>query len=86
MSREEKLPIWARPEPRSRGQRAALSRAEIARVALDIADKEGLDAVSIRRLARELSSGAMSLYHYFDTRDELLDLMGDTVAASVTTS
>jgi AcrR family transcriptional regulator len=78
-----KLPIWARPEPRGRGQRAALSRAEIARVALAIADKEGLEAVSIRRLARELQSGAMSLYHYFDTRDELLDLMGDQVAGEM---
>jgi AcrR family transcriptional regulator len=40
-----------------------------------------LDAVSIRRIARELGSGAMSLYHYFDSRDELLDLMADRVAA-----
>ncbi len=37
----------------------------------------------MRRLARELGSGAMSLYHYFDSRDELLDLMADTVAAGV---
>ena len=39
--------------------------------------------VTIRRIARELRSGAMSLYHYFDSRDELLDLMGDTVAAEM---
>jgi len=51
--------------------------------ALRIADTEGLEAVSIRRIARELRSGAMSLYHYFDSRDELLDLMGDTVAAEM---
>ena len=70
-------------EPRSRGQRAALSRAEIVRTALKIADEEGLEAVSIRRIARELRSGAMSLYHYFDSRDELLDLMGDTVAGEM---
>jgi AcrR family transcriptional regulator len=42
-----------------------------------IADEEGLQAVSIRRIAQELRSGAMSLYHYFDSRDELLDLMAD---------
>jgi AcrR family transcriptional regulator len=83
MSSDAKPPIWARPEPRGRGPRAALSRAEIARVALDIADGEGLEAVSMRRLARELRSGAMSLYHYFDTRDELLDLMGDSVAGEM---
>ena len=39
--------------------------------------------MTIRRIARELRSGAMSLYHYFDSRDELLDLMGDTVAAEM---
>jgi AcrR family transcriptional regulator len=80
---EVKPPIWARPEPRARGRGAALSLAQIADVALAIADSEGLDAVSIRRIARELGSGAMSLYHYFDSRDELLDLMSDRVAAEM---
>lgn len=76
MSRD---PIWARPEPRGRG----LSRAQIVEAALAVADAEGLEAVSIRRIARELRAGAMSLYHYFDSRDELLELMGDTVAAEL---
>ena len=52
-------------------------------VAIAIADDEGLEAVSMRRLARELRSGAMSLYHYFDNRDELLELMSDTVAGEM---
>jgi AcrR family transcriptional regulator len=73
-------PIWARPEPPGRG---GLSRAEIVRVALEVADAEGLEAVSIRRLARELGSGAMSIYHYFASRDELLELMAETVAAEM---
>ena len=79
MSREPKPPIWARDEPRSRG----LSRGQIVETALQIADEEGLAEVTIRRIARELRSGAMSLYHYFDSRDELLDLMSDTVAAEM---
>ena len=81
MSRDvpPKPPIWARPEPRSRG----LSRGQIVETALQIADEEGLAEVTIRRIARELRSGAMSLYHYFDSRDELLDLMSDTVAAEM---
>ena len=83
MSREPKAPIWARDEPRSRGPRSSLSRAQIVKVALKVADEEGLDAVSMRRLAQELRSGAMSLYHYFDSREELLDLMSDTVAAEM---
>jgi len=84
MSRDEPLPpIWARPEPRGRGARPALSRKQIVDVAIQIADQEGLEAVSMRRLARELSSGAMSIYHYFQSREELLDLMGDTVGAEM---
>jgi AcrR family transcriptional regulator len=78
-----KPPIWARDEPRSRGPRAPLSRAQIVQTAVRIADGEGLETVSIRRIARELTSGAMSLYHYFDSRDELLDLMSDTVAGEM---
>jgi AcrR family transcriptional regulator len=81
--REPRPPIWARPDPRARGRGAALSLDQIADVALAIADAEGLEAVSIRRIARELGSGAMSLYHYFDSRDELLDLMADSVAAEM---
>jgi AcrR family transcriptional regulator len=81
--REPRPPIWARAERRGRGPAAALSREQIADTALAIADTEGLDAVTIRRIARELRSGAMSLYHYFDSRDELLELMADRVAAEM---
>ena len=52
-------------------------------MAIAIADDEGIEAVSMRRLARELHAGAMSLYHYFENRDELLELMIDTVAAEM---
>ncbi|MDA0182471.1 TetR/AcrR family transcriptional regulator [Solirubrobacter phytolaccae] len=76
-------PIWARPEPKGRGRQSPLSRAGIVRVAIEVADAEGLEAVSMRRLARELQAGAMSLYHYFENRDELLELMIDTVAAEM---
>ena len=81
--REPRPPIWAREQPRGRGPAAALSRDQIADTALAIADTEGIDAVSIRRIARELRSGAMSLYHYFDSRDELLELMADRIAAEM---
>ncbi len=78
-----KPPIWARDEPRGRGRRDPLSRRQIVHVALRIADEEGLEAVSMRRIAKELGTGAMSLYHYFDSRDELFELMGDSVAAEM---
>ena len=81
--REPRPPVWAREEPRGRGPTSGLSRDQIADTALAIADAEGIDAVSIRRIARELGSGAMSLYHYFDSRDELLELMADRIAAEM---
>jgi len=69
--------IWMRPERAGVGRPAQRSRAEITAVALDIADREGLDAVSMRRVATELGTGAASLYRYVETREELLDLMID---------
>jgi AcrR family transcriptional regulator len=61
------------------GRPAQRSRAEITAAAVDIADREGLDAVSMRRVAAELGMGAASLYRYVETREELLDLMTDAV-------
>lgn len=49
--------------------------------ALDLADAEGLDAVSMRRLAGELGVGAMSLYSHVAGKDELLELMADRIFA-----
>jgi AcrR family transcriptional regulator len=70
-------PIWARPQPS--GRRAPHSRADIADAAIAVADAEGLDAVSMRRVARELGLGTMSLYHYVRGKDELIDLMTDAI-------
>lgn len=71
--------IWMRPERAAVGRPAQHSRAEITAAALAIADRKGLDAVSMRRVAAELGTGAASLYRYVETRDELLDLMADAV-------
>ena len=49
------------------------SREAIARAALDLVDREGLGALSMRRLASELDMGTMTLYGYFRTKEELLD-------------
>jgi AcrR family transcriptional regulator len=73
--------IWLRPERAAAGRPAQHSRAEITAVALRIADAEGLEAVSMRRVGAELGTGAASLYRYVETRDELLDLMTDAAAA-----
>ena len=50
---------------------------------MEIADAEGLAAVSIRRVAAALGARTMSLYTYIDSKDDLLDLMADRVAGEV---
>src|SRR4029453_10963234 len=70
-------PIWMRPEPGSR--RLRYSRQQIAQTALAIADAEGIQAVTMRRLAAELGAGTMTLYHYVRSKDDLVALMEDAI-------
>ncbi|MFI8086758.1 TetR/AcrR family transcriptional regulator C-terminal domain-containing protein [Streptomyces sp. NPDC086080] len=69
--------IWARPERTGRGPRPAYTRGDIAAAAVRIADAEGLDAVSMRRVAAELGCGTMSLYNYVPRKEDLYELMVD---------
>lgn len=71
--------VWERPEPPSRPAPTPLSRASIVRAAIELADAEGLDAVSLRKVGAALGAGPMRLYGYLATKDELLDLMVDEV-------
>ncbi|MFF3583731.1 TetR/AcrR family transcriptional regulator [Streptomyces mirabilis] len=72
--------IWVRPERAGRGPRAAHSRADIAAVAVRIADADGLDAVSMRHVATELGCGTMSLYNYVPRKEDLYELMVDAIS------
>ena len=56
-----------------------LTREKIATVALAIADKEGFEAVSMRRVAQELEVGTMSLYYYVKTKEDLIAVMDDAL-------
>jgi AcrR family transcriptional regulator len=76
------LDVWTRAEPGRRKPR--FTRDDIASAAIRIADAEGLDAVSMRRIAADLDSGTMTLYHYVKTKDELLTLVVDAVMGEVT--
>lgn len=73
--------IWMRPRPTATGRPPQRSRAEITAAAMAVADAEGLEAVSMRRVAAELGTGAASLYRHVDNREDLLDLMIDAVGA-----
>lgn len=61
----------ASPPPR-RAKRP-LSRESILQAALDLLETGGVKALTMRRLGRALGVEAMSLYHYFENRDDLLD-------------
>ncbi|MFE9427459.1 TetR/AcrR family transcriptional regulator [Kitasatospora sp. NPDC006697] len=69
--------VWAREQRAPRRQAPGVDRIVAAAVA--IADAEGLDALSMRRVATDLGTGTTSLYRYVAGRDDLLDLMVDAV-------
>ncbi|QKW36396.1 TetR/AcrR family transcriptional regulator [Actinomadura sp. NAK00032] len=74
---EQHVSIWSVPERQGRGPRPAYSRVQITEAAIRIADADGLEAASMRRIAADLGTGAMSLYRYVPSRDDLLELMVD---------
>jgi AcrR family transcriptional regulator len=66
--------VWSREQI---APREAMSQRRVVEMALHIADAEGLETLSMRRLAADLRSGTTSLYRYVSSRDELIDLMLD---------
>ena len=66
-------------EQRQVASDAGLSKQRVVVEAVRLADREGVDGLSMRRLAGALGAGAMSLYHYVASKDELLDAMIDIV-------
>ncbi len=77
MEREVEL-LWGlrQPEPR-RGPKPRLSRGAVVAAAVALADAEGLEAVSMQRVAKELGYTTMSLYRYVDSKEDMLVLMSD---------
>ncbi|MET0234914.1 MAG: TetR/AcrR family transcriptional regulator [Kibdelosporangium sp.] len=67
--------LWGLREPPSRGPKPTLSVERIARVAMEIADTDGLAAVSMQRVAGELEFTKMALYRYVSGKSELLAVM-----------
>ncbi|MEV5827028.1 TetR/AcrR family transcriptional regulator [Spirillospora sp. NPDC052242] len=83
MADTEYVNIWMRPERPARGPRPAYSRAQITEAAIRIADAEGLEAATMRRIAAEIGAGAMSLYRYVPSRDDLVELMADRLQGEI---
>ena len=73
-------PPWQRaPERPARRRRDPISRDAIVTAAIGLLDREGLAALSMRKLADELAAGAASLYWHVGSKDGLLDLVLDEV-------
>lgn len=77
--RHASSPTTGDPLKTKPGRKPSHTTAEIAKVGVGIADSEGIEAVSMRRIASEMKSGTASLYRYVTKKDELLDLMVDYV-------
>ncbi|MFF3595176.1 TetR/AcrR family transcriptional regulator C-terminal domain-containing protein [Kitasatospora indigofera] len=77
--------LWGEPAVADgrRGPRKARSTGEIAAAAVALADAEGVEAVTMRRVAQALDLSPMALYTYVPGKAELLDLMLDTVYAGM---
>lgn len=76
LTREIEL-LWGLRETARRGPKPKLSRAAIVDTAIGLADSEGLEAVSMQRVAKELGYTTMSLYRHVDSKEDLLALMSD---------
>ena len=72
----------ARARPRTPAS-APLTAESIVAAALEVADTEGLEAVTMRRVGAQLGVAAMSLYRHVPNKDTLLELMADLVFAEL---
>jgi len=74
--------LWSLERTGKRGRRPSLSRNALVRAAIELADTEGIAAVTMHRLAALVDSKAMSLYRYVPSKEVLLDLMWDAAMAA----
>ena len=67
-------------------RRTQLTRERVLAAGIDLADRDGIESISMRRLAQELGVEAMSLYTHVSNKDDLLDGMVDAVIGKIPTS
>jgi AcrR family transcriptional regulator len=77
--------LWGRRERGRRGPRPGLSADAIVAAAMRLADAEGLEAISMARVAAELGFTPMSLYRHVTSKEELFQLMWDASARGAET-
>lgn len=69
--------IWTRLAHAKHNKQPSLNLEQIVRAAIELADTEGTQALSMRRLAAKLGAGTMSLYWYIASKEDLFDLLID---------
>ncbi len=73
----------SRAEETATEPRARLSKERVLQAAVTLAARDGIESLTMRKLADELGAGAMSLYHYVPNKDRLLDGMVDIVFGEI---
>jgi AcrR family transcriptional regulator len=73
----------SRAEPAITEPRAPLTKERVLRAAVTLADRHGIESLSMRKLADELGVAAMSLYYYVPNKERLLDGMVDIVFGEI---
>lgn len=76
-------PPWQRRPAKEKAARRQLSRESVVDAAVGVLGKEGMDAVTMRRVAQELETGAASLYVHVANKDELRELLADRIAGLI---
>lgn len=69
--------LWRLPVPSRLGRPAELDLDQVVRAAVDLADRDGLDGVTLQKVAQALGFTKMSLYRHVGSKDELFELMSD---------
>jgi len=77
--------LWGVTEPGRRGPKPRYSAEQVVEAAVAVADIEGLQAISVRRIAQELGVSPMSIYTYVPSKAELVGLMFDRVLGETAT-
>jgi AcrR family transcriptional regulator len=75
--------LWERLEQADAAARPGLTASAIAAAAVAIADADGLDAISMRRIAAELGVSAMAAYRHVSGKDDVLEIMADLVYGEI---
>ncbi|GLZ79613.1 TetR family transcriptional regulator [Actinorhabdospora filicis] len=75
--------VWLRPARAHKGD-PPLTRARITEAAVALLDDEGMDRLTMRRLAERLDAGATTLYWHVSTKDDVIDLAVDAIFGEAT--